>query len=130
MASIRHHAHVNSAPDTVWALVADPTGIADWLPGVDSCTLDGDVRTVGTMGIEVQERVLVSDPELRRFQYGIVGGAMVPELHVATIDVLEDGDGSLVIYSCDVRPDELADMFSSIYASGLEAIKTQAESAA
>lgn len=122
MASIRHHARIARPADEVWALVSDPAGIADWLPGVDSCTFDGEVRTVGTMGIEIKERIVVSDPVLRRFQYSIVDGPMVPELHVATIDVIEEGDGCLVVYSCDLRPDDLLSLFDGIYKSGLDAV--------
>ncbi len=31
------------------------------------------------------------------------------DFHLATVDVLEDGDGALVIYGSDVEPDEVAD---------------------
>jgi hypothetical protein len=128
MATMRYHTKIDRPADEVWALVADVGGLADWFPGVETCTLHGDVRTVATMGIEVDERIVVSDPALRRLQYTIVGGPMVPEHHLATIDVLEDGDGSLLVYSCDVSPDSLADLFAPIYSSATDAIKAQVES--
>ena len=34
-----------------------------------------------------------TDDELRRFQYSIVSGPMQPEYHLATVDVIEDGEG-------------------------------------
>lgn len=128
MATIRHHTRIDKPADEVWTLVADYGALGDWFPGVDGCSLDGDVRTVATMGIEIQEERITSDDELRRLQYSIVGGPMVPEHHLATIDVIEDGDDTLLVYSCDVRPDELADMFGPIYGQATTAIKNQAES--
>lgn len=122
MATIRHHARIPRPAEEVWALVTDPAGIDGWLPGVDACSFDGEVRTVATMGIEVEERILTNDPVLRRFQYSIVGGAFVPEHHLATIDVIDDGGtgtATLVVYSCDVSPDEHHALFDAIYASAI-----------
>ncbi|MEJ5254807.1 MAG: SRPBCC family protein [Acidimicrobiales bacterium] len=127
MASIRYHARIDRAPDEVWALVSDAGGLEAWFPGVDACRFDGEVRTVSTMGMEIEERVVLCDPELRRFQYSIVGGPMVPEHHLATVDVLEDGDGSLLVYACDVRPDELVPLLAPVYAAATDAVKAHLE---
>lgn len=122
MASIRHHRRTTATPDEVWALVTDFGGLADWFPGVDACTIDGGVRTVTTMGMDIEEKQITNDGELRRLQYSIVGGPMVPAHHLATIDVLDDGDGALIVYSCDVAPDELAEVFDGVYASAAQGI--------
>lgn len=128
MATIRYHTRIARPADEVWALVSDTGGIGKWFPGVESCSFDGEVRTVGTMGIEVLERVVTSDDDLRRFQYSIVGGAMVPEYHLATIDVFEDGDGSFVVYSCEVKPDDAKALLDPVYAGGTEALRAYFES--
>jgi len=39
---------------------------------------------------------VTNDPELRRFQYRIVGGGMPVESHIGTVDMREDGGGSIV----------------------------------
>jgi hypothetical protein len=127
MGTIRHHARIDRSPDEVWAVVADAAGLAAWMPGIDGCTMEGDVRTVATMGIEVQEQILVNDDALRRQQYSIVGGPMLPEHHLATIDVIPDGDGSLLIYSCDVRPDDLVPIFDGVYGPATQAFKAHLE---
>jgi hypothetical protein len=128
MATIRHHAHIARPAAEVWAIVEDPGDIDSWLPGIDACTLDGDVRTISTMGIEIKEQILVNDPELRRMQYTIVAGPVQPEHHLATIDVIENGDETVFVYSCDVRPDDLGALFDGVYKAGAEAIKERAES--
>lgn len=127
MASIRYHTRIDRAPDEVWALVSDAGGLEAWFPGVDACSFDGEVRTVSTMGMEIEERIVLCDPDLRRFQYSIVGGPMVPEHHLATVDVIEDGDGSLLVYACDVRPDDLAALLGPVYQSATEALKNHLE---
>lgn len=127
MATMRHHTRIARSADDVWAVVSDFGGIGTWFPGVDSCTFDGTDRTVGTMGIEVVERLGISDPQLRRIQYSIVGGAMKPDHHVATIDVIEDGDGAVVVYSCDVLPDEMKEFIDPVYAGATEALRAHLE---
>ena len=44
-------------PDEVWELVGDFGGLAEWMPGIESCELDGDVRIIQTMGIEIHEQL-------------------------------------------------------------------------
>ena len=44
---------------------------------------------------------VTSDDELRRFQYRVVESPF-PLDTFATVDVIEDGDGSLVIYSTEI----------------------------
>ena len=46
MATIRHDTRIACPPDDVWASVSDPVAIKSWFPGIDSATLDGDVRAL------------------------------------------------------------------------------------
>ncbi len=58
----------------------------------------------------LEEEIVTSDDDLRRFQYRVIemqfgGQPMPPPVNVlATVDVIEDRDGSLVIYSTDIEP--------------------------
>jgi uncharacterized protein YndB with AHSA1/START domain len=47
-ASIRREVHIAAAPADVWAVVGDPTRLAEWFPGVVSCTVDGTTRVETT----------------------------------------------------------------------------------
>ena len=107
MATARAHTRIARPADEVWALVTDPTRINGWFPGVDGCTFDDGVRHVHVVGdIEVDEKIVTNDVALRRFQYSLVPSAVVPlESHLATVDVLDDGDGALVVYSIEVAPE-------------------------
>jgi len=114
-------------PDEVWAVVGDFGGLDAWLPGVESCRLEGDDRHVAMMGMEIVEHLVAKDDDARRITYGIVGGVPGVERHEATITVSPDGDGSKVTWDVDVD-DAMTDMFVQIYQQGLEALKTHLES--
>jgi hypothetical protein len=52
---------------------------------------------------------------------------MPVEHHIGTIDVLEDGDTSLVVYCTDVTPDEVAAKVDGVLAEGLNGLKLHLE---
>ena len=127
MATIRAHTRINRSADEVWKVVSD-AGSMEWFPGVDGSVLNGKTRTVTfSGGINVDEEIVTSDDELRRFQYRIVGGALPVDFHLGTVDVLEDGDGSLVIYSTEIEPDGLRDIMNKSVASAVDGLKAHLE---
>jgi uncharacterized protein YndB with AHSA1/START domain len=129
MATARAHVRVARKADEVWAVVSDPVGITQWFPGLADCTLDGSVRhVVTTTGVEVDEHIVTSDAGLRRFQYRIPPGGVVPyEHHLATIDVLDDTDGALVIYSGEVLPDSFGPGLQQTLEAAVQGLKTYLE---
>ncbi len=127
MATIRHHAHIDRTPDDVWKVVADAGAISDWFPGIDSSSSDGSARTCMMGDLELVEDIVTVDNDLRRFQYRITGGPMALEYHLGTIDVLPDGDGSLVIYSTEVLPDDAHASMNPVIGGGLDGLKATLE---
>jgi hypothetical protein len=108
----------------VWALVGDPARLPEWFPGIESCTVEGDQRTVTTRsGLPMPERLLTVDPALRRLQYRITAPLFVE--HLGTIDVLDLGDGTcLVVYSTDAQPATLALVIGGAARAALAALPT------
>ncbi|HZU80640.1 MAG TPA: SRPBCC family protein [Acidimicrobiales bacterium] len=106
--SVRSEVRLPVPADDVWALVGDPARLAEWFPGIASCTVEGDVRTVMTgSGLPMPERILTVDRLQRRFQYRIT--VPVFKEHTSTLDVHDLGDGtSLVVYSVDAEPSIMA----------------------
>jgi carbon monoxide dehydrogenase subunit G len=128
MATIRHHVHIDRRPDEVWKVVADAAAIAAWFPGIESVRMEGNRRHCALgPGLELVEEVVTVDDDLRRFQYRIVGGPLSVSSHLATVDVLADGDGSLVVYSTDVSPDEVKDLIDPAIAAGVQGLKSHLE---
>jgi hypothetical protein len=121
--SVRREVRIACPPDAVWAVVGDPTRLAEWFPGVVSCTVDGTMRVVTTGGgVPIPEDLLTIDPLQRRFQYRITGG-LVRE-HLSTIDVIDLGDGtSLVVYAVDADPSTMALVIGGAAGNAIEHLR-------
>lgn len=108
--------------------MSDAGRIAEWFPGLESSSAEGSVRRcVLPGGAELAEEVVTSDPELMRFQYRIVSGPLRVEEHLATVDVIEDGESSLVVYSTEVKPDDLAPILAAALEGGIKGLKEYCE---
>jgi Polyketide cyclase / dehydrase and lipid transport len=106
--SVRHDVQLDCPPDKVWELVGDPARVPEWFPGIVSCSIEGDVRTIVTgSGLPMPEQLLTVDPVLRRFQYRITAPLFTEHLGTVDVHALEDGT-SLVVYSTDANPAALA----------------------
>lgn len=116
---------IAATPADTWAVVGDFGGIG-WMPGIESVTVDGDVRTIAMMGIEVKEQLVARDADARSIAYSITESPMPLESHQATITVHEAGDGSRVTWEVSVAPDGAA-MFKDIYQGSLGALKDRLE---
>ena len=117
--------NIKRAPEDVWAVIADFGGLGTWMPGIESCRLEGDNRVLAMMGMEITERLVRKDDAARQLVYAIVSGAPV-ERHEATITVHPDGDGSRVTWAVDTD-DAMTEMMSQIYQQSLVALKEHTE---
>jgi mxaD protein len=117
---------VSGSPEAVWAVAGDFGGVAGWMPGMESCRVEGENRILETMGMTITERLLSKDDAARTITYSIVDGVPV-ESHEATITVSAAGDGSHVTWVVDAVPDEMADLMQSVYQQSLETLKSHVE---
>ncbi len=118
---------VDRPADQVWAVVADFGGLAAWMPGIESCTLEGDTRKLSTMGLQLAEQLKGKDDDARRLSYSVVEGAPL-EHHLVTITVTPDGDNSHVTWEYEVEPDPMTELIGGTYKSAIEALKKHCES--
>lgn len=129
MATLRTHLTIDRPADEVWSVVSDAGNISAWFPMVQKseasggerhCVLDGDVP--------LDEQIVTNDGDLRRFQYRITGGGVPVTSHLGTVDVLAQDGTSLVVYSTEVTPDEVAGTLGPAIEDGLRGLKTYCES--
>jgi hypothetical protein len=108
----------------VWAIVGDAGRLAEWFPGIESATVEGDIRTIVTgSGLPMPEQIVTCDPLQRRFQYRITT-PMFRE-HLSTLDVLDLGDGAaLVVYAADADPSTMALVIAGAAGNALEHLRT------
>ena len=127
MATIRETIHIDASPDTVWAEVRDPLALLDWFDGLDGGEMVGNARKIKMGDITITEEIVTVDDDLRRFQYSITEMPIPVEFHLSTIDVLEDGDGTLIVYGVDVRPDMLKDILAPTISGACAGMKKHFE---
>jgi carbon monoxide dehydrogenase subunit G len=113
--------------EDVWAVAGDFGGLAAWMPGIESCTVEGDVRTVEMTGMKIGERLVSRDDTQRVLVYSIVSGPAPVDHHEATITVTPAGSGSHVTWAVAVEPEPMLALFQPIYMQSLEALKTHLE---
>ncbi|HUX03600.1 MAG TPA: SRPBCC family protein [Acidimicrobiales bacterium] len=123
MASLRNERRIAAPADVVWNVVRRPESIPDWFPGIVSCHVEGNRRTITTaIGLEMPEEILACDDSLRHFAYRIL--APVYKFHLGTIDVIDLGPrDSLCIYSTTAEPDALALVISGATVDALREIE-------
>lgn len=131
MATLRSHVRIHRSADEVWAVIADPTRIVEWFPGVTAATVADGVRTLTlASGLPVFEDIVTLDHRRRRFQYRITGPLPV-RYHLGTMDVLEDGEpGCLLIYSTEISPDPMAFVLDGAIDAGLRRLAALVETSA
>jgi mxaD protein len=112
--------------DQVWKVAGDFGGIGSWMPGIESCRVEGDNRILEMMGMTITERLVARDEAGRALTYAIADGAPV-ERHQAVITVAPAGDSSHVTWEVDATPDEMADLMVTLYQQALEALKAHVE---
>jgi carbon monoxide dehydrogenase subunit G len=127
MGSATSEIDINRSADDVWKVVGDFAGLASWMPGIEKCTLNGDVRTIEMAGMEIGEQLVTRDDAQRSLSYSIVSGPAPVDNHQATITVTPRDSGSHVTWAVEVEPDGMVDMFSGIYQQSLEALKQHVE---
>jgi carbon monoxide dehydrogenase subunit G len=129
MASGKAEVSIASSPDDVWKLLRDFGGLAGWMPGVEKCVVEGDVRTLDMMGIQIKEQLRSIDDEKRAISYSVIESPMGNlDSHVATISAEPEGDGTHLTWTVEVSPDDLLPLFQGAYESGVAEVKKKLES--
>ena len=109
MATLRKQIPIESGPASVWSAIRDfgqvHTRVA---PGfLTKLEMDkGDRIITFFNGLVARERLVTVDDEDCRLVYAVVEGR--PSHYNAAVQVFPEGDGSRVIWTIDVLPNELA----------------------
>jgi carbon monoxide dehydrogenase subunit G len=128
MAQLSFETKVDADAEKAWGLAGSFGGLENFFPGVESCEVEGDVRTLQAMGATIRERELERDDAERRYAYSIIESPFEGLTHhKATVRVEEDGEASVVIYEVEIEPDEMAGAFEPIYQGAVDALKSAIE---
>lgn len=122
MTSIIMEETIAAAPEKVWAALSDFANAHRPFAGMLSdCTLEGDDVRVATFanGMKVRERLIGVDHERKRIAYSVLDFAH----HNASFEVRAHGDGSRIVWSCDVFPHQASEQIRPLMQAGLATLK-------
>ncbi len=99
---------LNFPIDEVWGIVGDVQRV-DWVPGVERCEFDGEVRRFTMSGAgHLAERIFEHDDNARRLVYGVVESTPPLEHHRACIQLSADGERTKFLWTTEVAPESVA----------------------
>ena len=123
-----------ASADAVWKRLGDFGGIADWMPGVEKCEVEGEgvgaLRSISMGPMTIAERLVTYDAAARTLAYSIEGGPLPVKDYLATIRVSETGPDSCHV-DWDARfelnegipADAIAPGLERAYGGALKALK-------
>lgn len=125
---------IEAGADAVWALLGDFGGVQRFSRGIEGCEVEGEgvgaVRTLRMAGgLEIRERLEALDEAGRTLRYSIVGESPLPvDDYLATIRVVEEGDGCRVEWSGSFEPrgvgvEKVAPLVEGIYRGGIAGVR-------
>ncbi len=136
MARLAIEQEYSSSQDDVWKVLREFGGL-DWMPGVESCEVEGEgigaIRKITMGGNVVTERLEAFDDEARSLSYSIQQGPIPVRDYLATIAVSESQDGCLVKWTArfelpdGVPADGLIKGLEGAYGGALRALKKRLE---
>ncbi len=97
--------HFQCTADALWDIVGDPAR-SDWVPGVESLTMQDDVRRMHMAGAGVvAERITRRDDDARRLEYQVIESNPPLARHRASITVSEHDTGASMRWTTEVEPE-------------------------
>jgi len=135
MAKIRNEVAINKPANEVWAILRQFGENRNWSNILSDSRLEGETRvcTLGenspAPGAVLKEKLLQADDRLMRLEYTVTEAPFPVDFHNALIEVYPDQNGSAVVWTTNVSPDELAEMFSPGFDADLKSLKALVESA-
>ena len=105
--SIKVDHQFNASADQLWAILGTPDRI-DWVPGVTSCTFDGEVRSLHLPGAgDIKERIPSRDEGNKTMEYSCFETPTPLQSHHASIEIIANADGCRLLWETRVAPIEI-----------------------
>ena len=93
--------------DELWAVIGTPDRV-DWVPGVEGCEYDGEVRSLSLPGAgAIKERIVSRDAAARTMVYSCFESPTPLEFHEARVEVVAEDNGCTLHWQTKVEPVEI-----------------------
>ena len=124
MKTIEEKRSFNVSPKMIWKIISDLSR-SDWVPGVESITLEDNVRTFKMQGMgRLVEKILKCDHDALELEYSAIETLAPINHHLAKIKLVSNKDGATeFIWTTEIDPEEFADAILQGMVSSLDQLE-------
>ena len=124
MKTIEEKRSFNVLPEMIWNIISDLSR-SDWVPGVESITLEDNVRTFKMKGMgRLVEKILKCDHDALELEYSAVETLAPINHHLAKIKLVSNKNESTdFIWTTEIDPEEFADAIFQGMVSSLDQLE-------
>ena len=114
----------NVSPQMIWNIISDLSR-SDWVPGVESITLEDNVRTFKMKGMgRLVEKIIKCDHDVLELQYSAIETLAPINHHLAKIKLVSNENESTdFIWTTEIDPEEFADAIHQGMISSLDQLE-------
>ena len=114
----------NVSPQMIWNIISDLSR-SDWVPGVESITLEDNVRTFKMKGMgRLVEKIVKCDHDALELQYSAIETLAPINHHLAKIKLVSNENESTdFIWTTEIDPEEFADAILQGMVSSLDQLE-------
>ena len=124
MKTIEEKRSFNVSPQMIWNIISDLSR-SDWVPGVESITLEDNVRTFKMQGMgRLDEKILKCDHDALELEYSAIETLAPINHHLAKIKlVANENESTDFIWTTEIDPEEFADAIFQGMVSSLDQLE-------
>ena len=124
MKTIEEKRSFNVSPQMIWNIISDLSR-SDWVPGVESITLEDNVRTFKMKGMgRLVEKIVKCDHDALELQYSAIETLAPINHHLAKIKLVSNENESTdFIWTTVIDPEEFADAIHQGMVSSLDQLE-------
>ena len=124
MKTIEEKRSFNVSPQMIWNIISDLSR-SDWVPGVESITLEDNVRTFKMKGMgRLVEKILKCDHDALELEYSAIETLAPINHHLAKIRLeAKENESTDFIWTTEIDPEEFADAILQGMVSSLDQLE-------
>jgi hypothetical protein len=114
----------NFSPQMIWNIISDLSR-SDWVPGVESITLEDNVRTFKMKGMgRLVEKIVKCDHDAYELEYSAIETLAPINHHLAKIKLVSnENESTNFIWTTEIDPEEFADAILQGMVSSLDQLE-------
>jgi hypothetical protein len=124
MKTIEEKRSFNVSPQMIWNIISDLSR-SDWVPGVESITLEDNVRTFKMKGMgRLVEKIVKCDHDAYELEYSAIETLAPINHHLAKIKLVSnENESTNFIWTTEIDPEEFADAILQGMVSSLDQLE-------